>query len=282
MLKSGERQFTCNKCECAASVTKPSRDIGLTDSPGPKRAASPQVSATHPDDLEEEQVPLRALLVRALEGISFLTDQVSQLKLENERMRREAAAKAEAQAAAVKSLRHELHSLRSELAGSTPLPILAAPTSTPVWPSQPTAPGSAAADAPPSPPSASERLPPAVDKKRRSPACVGASDSSALVVVQQPRRSRAMFVSKLSPATTSASLTTHLSTLGITPSSCRRLKTKFDSYASFYISVNDESFERLSDPAVWPRGCLFKEFQGIFRDSMLHTSERMNEDSNVE
>lgn len=166
MLKSGERQFTCNKCEYAASSPRPTRHIGLANraegasahsptQPAATTAAAtlstPSKSLTQAADLK--QVPLRSLLILALERISFLTDQVSQMEEENERIRREAAAKADAHAAAVKSLWQEVHLLRSELTRqcttSTSFPTLVAPTSRPVWPAQPVAPSYAGAVASP-------------------------------------------------------------------------------------------------------------------------------------
>lgn len=99
--------------------------------------SSPSVSVTQPVDLE--QASLHSLLVHTFMGISFQTDKVSQLKVENELMRREAMA------AAVKSLQQELHTLHSELtcyrSESTPFPTLPAATSRSMWLTQPAAPG---------------------------------------------------------------------------------------------------------------------------------------------
>jgi hypothetical protein len=42
---------------------------------------------------------------------------------------------------------------------------------------------------------------------------------------------------------------------------CTRLKTKFSSYASFHVSVFEDDFP-LTNPAVWPSGCLMAPFYG--------------------
>jgi hypothetical protein len=43
---------------------------------------------------------------------------------------------------------------------------------------------------------------------------------------------------------------------------CTRLKTKFNSYSSFHISVNEEDFPVINNTGVWPRGCLIASFYG--------------------
>lgn len=115
--------------------------------------------------------------------------------------------------------------------------------------------------------------PPTKTQMKRSTPRVGASEASDLVVVRRPPNTRAIFVSKLSAKTTSGQLRAHLATVDVTPVSCKRLKTKHDSYSSFCVTVDGESFERLGDPSLWPKGCLFKPFQGKFHPGMVHSSE---------
>ncbi|KAH6922173.1 hypothetical protein HPB50_010390 [Hyalomma asiaticum] len=66
-------------------------------------------------DLGEEVAGLRRLLLDALEGISFLSDEVSQLREDNERLRKDHSRVAEQQARIVASLRGEVRFLRDEL-----------------------------------------------------------------------------------------------------------------------------------------------------------------------
>lgn len=324
LLSSGARPFKCNICETAEAAARPSGagdDFGTSASGAPSpcslRRDSPPVvekapaPPSQPVDLDAEAAGLRALLIDALEGISFLTDQVALLREDNDLMRRENAHSFDRlrqeregdrahYARVVSSLRAEVCSLRAELLRRPPAlqdevhrssekPSFTQVVYKEVSPSATSAPlqsvSSAFPTLPPTPfplspvqsVSVLDRNLPTIEKKRRSRACVGASDTCGLVVVPQPKRPKpkAMFVSKLSPSTTSASLNAHLSTLGVLSLSCRRLKTKFDTYASFYISVSEEFFERLNDPAVWPKDCLFKEFRGMFREGMLHSSERI-------
>lgn len=114
--------------------------------------------------------------------------------------------------------------------------------------------------------------------KKRSPPRVGASEASELVVVRRPPSSRAIFVSKLSANTTSGQLLAHLSNVQVTPLSCKRLKTKHDSYSSFCVTVDAECFRRLCDPSMWPKGCLFKPFQGKLHPGMVHSCETSEND----
>ncbi|KAL1465895.1 hypothetical protein MTO96_043067 [Rhipicephalus appendiculatus] len=101
-------------------------------------------------------------------------------------------------------------------------------------------------------------------------------DSSTLLVAQipqRPQRQWAIFVSKLSPDTTSADLKKHIESVDLSAISCRRLKTKYPSYSSFCVTVDEYTSKRLNDPSRWPCGCIFKPFRGILHEDMLHPSE---------
>lgn len=74
----------------------------------------------------------------------------------------------------------------------------------------------------------------------------GVGVTSELVVAPRPRR-KAMFVSELSPDTMPAQLHDHLSELGLPPLACKRLKTRYASYASFHVAMDDEAFRQLQD-----------------------------------
>lgn len=89
----------------------------------PTETCSPQASApptgsslSPPGNLCGEIAGLRRLLLDALEGISFLSDEVSQMREENERLRKDHSRVAEQQARIVASLRSEVRFLREELA----------------------------------------------------------------------------------------------------------------------------------------------------------------------
>ncbi|KAH8039008.1 hypothetical protein HPB51_004828 [Rhipicephalus microplus] len=91
---------------------------------------------------------------------------------------------------------------------------------------------------------------------------------------QQPRRPKASFATKLSPDTTAADIKKkHNASLDLSTISCRRLQTKFQSYSSFYIKVDEQTLQRLNDPLMWPLRCLFNPFRRELRDDVLHPSE---------
>jgi hypothetical protein len=43
---------------------------------------------------------------------------------------------------------------------------------------------------------------------------------------------------------------------------CNRLKTKFDSYAFFHVSVSEDYFPLINNTGVWPSSCLIAPFCG--------------------
>lgn len=321
LLKSGARRFRCNLCETADAAPKPTEALSASNDTGPPsrthsspcaRRQSPAAwtpaPPSQPVDLRTEVASLHALLTDALEGISFLSDQVARLREENEQVRRESMQGFARQADVVVSLREEIRCLRGELARRP-----AAPRTQPCSPES-KSPFSAVAAAPtlpapaasPSPTSATAGgvqgnvvafVPAPVTgivqpkgRPARLQPSYGTSDPGSITVVspklthsadQQPtrdvsRRPPAMFVSRLSPETTSEALSSHLTSLNAPPVTCKRLKTRFTNYASFHVVFSDEYFERLQDPSLWPNGCLFKRFLGPLHESMLHTSETSN------
>lgn len=92
-------------------------------------------------------------------------------------------------------------------------------------------------------------------------------------MVQRRWLPKALFVTKLSPETTEAQLCSYLTARDAAPLACKRIKTRYNTYASFYVAVSNVCYELLQDPALWPNECLFKPFRGVLRESMLHLSE---------
>lgn len=308
-IKSGARRFVCNACKSASSpcvLASPNDDYGGVASAATLSSSPPRTApATQPVDLAAELLSLRALLVDALEGISFLSDQVTKLGEDNERLRRDNATKAEAHADVVKTLRQEVRALRtdltrlrgdppspSRLAEFPPLPTASSAETIPPTPlSQSASPAASPLSADPSSKvvsSKSHRLdhPPLhLPLQQRTPKnsvprplAVGVSEGSGLVAVSRRKPPKAVFVTKLVPSTTSAQVFEHLSGVGAAPIVCKRLKTRHDSYASFYVAVDDACFERLKDPALWPRHCLFKPFRGELHEKMIHAEQQRLDD----
>jgi hypothetical protein len=53
---------------------------------------------------------------------------------------------------------------------------------------------------------------------------------------------------------------------------CTRLKTKFNSCSSFYISVNEEDFPLINNTGVWLSGCLIAPFYGKLTTNQIYVS----------
>ena len=346
LFTSGVRAFVCSHCD-DSSASNPNGDgtrpadqydtVGERDGvdggdgyPGKDRTPSRILSfvararsaASREGGLDLPGEPggmLHGLLLDALEGISFLTDQVASLTGENKRLRNEWTRVSERQATLVGSLRDEVRACRAEVAdwraastvvprqaaapyaaalGASPLPSLR-PSPPPRIPGGPRTGavmrGSAGSQASTSlntsaispgrrdgtPVTLGSMPPPAEGAQTKRPTrprptvsgSVGASSSSRLSVVSAASRPRAMFVTKLAPTTTSSDMVEHQASVGAAPLICRKLKTRYDSYSSFYVAVDDATYETLRDPSFWPKSCLFKPFRGGLRDELLHACE---------
>lgn len=101
----------------------------------------------------------------------------------------------------------------------------------------------------------------------------GAFKTNKLCVVSPSTSLRALFVTKLAPDIICKDDSSRLSSVGIDKVECRHLKTRFDTYGSFHVAAAAEDFEKLADPAVWPKSSLFKPFRGTLQRDMLHASE---------
>jgi hypothetical protein len=53
---------------------------------------------------------------------------------------------------------------------------------------------------------------------------------------------------------------------------CTRLKTKFNAYASFHISVIEEDFPLINNTGVWPSGCIIAHFYGKLTSDQVYSS----------
>lgn len=135
-LLTGEQPFKCGLCSCSAldAAGRPSIDSGEESQrlPPSSQPLLTQKSTPCLGDLEDS-AGLQRMLLNALEGISFLTDEVAKLREGNERLCRDNARAFAQQADVIASLRAEVRSLRGELsrrAGSfLPVP---SPPSTPM------------------------------------------------------------------------------------------------------------------------------------------------------
>ncbi|KAG0426701.1 hypothetical protein HPB47_026207 [Ixodes persulcatus] len=131
LLISGVSPFICSHCkrssspspnEGTARVSEESGIDGANDG-GREEGGSPSLitsfvalAASQGRDLEAPPDLLHGLLLDALEGISFLTDQVACLNEDNRRLKAEVAKSSGQQAALLRSLRAEVSACRAEIA----------------------------------------------------------------------------------------------------------------------------------------------------------------------
>ncbi|KDR11797.1 hypothetical protein L798_14176 [Zootermopsis nevadensis] len=96
-------------------------------------------------------------------------------------------------------------------------------------------------------------------RQRRQP--LGVRNSASVPIVSKSERSKALFVSRFSPEVTAADVDKPLKEqLSLKRLVCNRLKTKFNSYASFHISFDEEDFPLINNTGVLPNGCLVAPF----------------------
>lgn len=80
----------------------------------------------------------------------------------------------------------------------------------------------------------------------------------------------ALFVSRLQPGTTERDIINSINEqININSFKCTQLKTKFDSYTSFHIAVEEKDFPVINNIEIWPLGCLLMPFLGRLNKSQI-------------
>ena len=69
-----------------------------------------------------------------------------------------------------------------------------------------------------------------------------------------------VFVSRLSPETTRHDMEDYIRDVHHMSSTCNKLKTKYDSYASFKVEVRCESIADFCSPEKWPARAYIRKF----------------------
>lgn len=110
--------FLCNGCETGPSGARPSDGAASPDhsgTPNEDAALSPRPLLNLPCPVGASEREPRGLLVEALQGISFLTDQVTELRAENKKLKSELMKNADLQAINIAHLRAEVQDLHGEI-----------------------------------------------------------------------------------------------------------------------------------------------------------------------
>ncbi|GBM27108.1 hypothetical protein AVEN_189878-1 [Araneus ventricosus] len=121
-----------------------------------------------------------------------------------------------------------------------------------------------------------------IKDKRVNPKVVinGARKDSGLKIVGKMPKRKAIFLSRLGPETTVNDITNFLAPLNLKFLQCHRLKTKYQTYASFRLDVYENDLKQLLDSKVWPEGCLIAEFYGKLRNDQISQEVIPRSDSN--
>jgi hypothetical protein len=91
----------------------------------------------------------------------------------------------------------------------------------------------------------------------------GVRNSSSLPVVSKRPKTKALFVSRFSPEVSASDVENSLKEqLKLSLVVCTKLKTRYNSYASFHMSVTGDDFPLIHNTGVWPEGCLIAPFYG--------------------
>jgi hypothetical protein len=102
---------------------------------------------------------------------------------------------------------------------------------------------------------------------------IGVGSSSSLCVVAKRVRTKALFVSRFATDVTSTDIEKSLNEqLKLTSLTCTRLKTKFNSYASFHILVGEDDFHLINNTGVWPSGYLIAPFFGRLNLDQIYSA----------
>lgn len=102
------------------------------------------------------------------------------------------------------------------------------------------------------------------------------SNSKIKSVVVKPIRKKAIFVSRLCPEVVAVSIEDFVKgELNLDYIKCSQLKTKFDSYSSFHIEVNESDYDKVMSGELWPEGSLITPFRGTLKkDYVINRNRR--------
>lgn len=106
---------------------------------------------------------------------------------------------------------------------------------------------------------------------------VGTSKTSKISAIPPAPQKSALFVSRLSPETTTKDVEDLVAPVLQGKSfTCTKLKTRLPYYASFHVLVDKDAFEAVNSVSVWPEGSIFRQFFGPLPSSRRFGSEDRN------
>ena len=106
-------------------------------------------------------------------------------------------------------------------------------------------------------------------KSANKPVFCGSSSNSSIKVVQTEQRKKAIFLSRLGPDVTISEITEFLTKHNLKHLKVNKLRTKYDSYSSFHIELEEERFDELFDAKHWPKGSFISQFYGKLKTEQV-------------
>jgi hypothetical protein len=83
-----------------------------------------------------------------------------------------------------------------------------------------------------------------------------------------------LFVSRFSPDVTAQNIKSSLEKqLELSSLTCIRLKTIFNTYASFHVSAIEKDFPFINNTGVWTNGCLIAPFYGRLNANQIYSPD---------
>ncbi|KAJ4438393.1 hypothetical protein ANN_14338 [Periplaneta americana] len=117
--------------------------------------------------------------------------------------------------------------------------------------------------------------------KKREPK-VGTLASSNIEMAPERIKTKSLFVSRFSSKVNSNNIEDSLKNqLQLRSLAVTKLKTKYQSYSSFHITVDVRDFDSINNPEVWPAGCLIAPFYGKLKTEQhfAHSADSNSVDS---
>lgn len=114
--------------------------------------------------------------------------------------------------------------------------------------------------------------------KGKKKAIVGEGDNNLHLV--RVRR-RALFVTRFHSSTMATDVKALItSAVNVNSVICTRLKTKFDSYNSFYVDFPADAFDSIAAPEVWPKGVLVLPYYGRLSKKNIYEENSLPDHNN--
>jgi hypothetical protein len=107
-------------------------------------------------------------------------------------------------------------------------------------------------------------------------------NSASLLSISNKERFKTLFLFRFSPEIIADDVEKTLKEkLSLQELVCARHKTKFNTFASFHVSVIEDEFPLISNTGVWPAGCLIVPFYGKLTPDHVNSSTPVTGDTDL-